>query len=539
MREGRSMRGSRSTTRIPSRQDRYGDTMRRVTADGWTTTFAFPFSVFSIHDLQVWVDHILYDRGYRVIGAGRRYGGSVVFDAPPPAGARITLKRHLLIARKASITVRGQLSASGLNAELESHIALMRQIEGEVSRCLTWPPGMAFVGRVESGRGDSGRGDSGNSRAVQIPAGRPVLPLPQPGQALGWSDDGRCLVNTPSIMVRLAHVLEQLQTAGVLADLPPEVRALARETAPPLPQGDRPTRIDEVREVDPWTTEELRKQTASLSDEQAWTTRVIQTLQDTFQETLPSMPLTSGPLTSGPLTSGPLTSGPLTSGPLTSGPLTAVERFGEIIPTVYVRAFPGQVPHVLRLTRSSTATRLTAPRVSASQGLEQGALVSVAADTLRDDFSSNGQTYHGWRIEGPARNYLDADQLGEGDLKTQLDRWTAHGMRVTALPTGTEEVTDPANVLRIGAAVGIEATTSEGRLISPPVSDVPDRGVFSLWMRRLKGSGAIHLTGDKAVTWHDVSVQVTEGHWTRVWAPMKGVTCAPGIAWTARAMRWR
>ena len=498
---------------IPSRQNRYGETVRQVIADGWTTTFEFPFSVFSIHDLQVWVDNILYDRGYRVVGAGRRTGGSVLFDAPPPAGARITLKRHLLISRKATITVRGQLSVSGLNAEFDSQVALMRQIEGEVSRCLTWPPGMSFVGRSSTG---------------QIPAGRPVLPFPQPGQALGWSDDGRYLVNRPSVLVRLAHVLEQLQAAGVLADLPSDIRALAQTPAPSLPsssppsaEGDAPTSASEGREVDPWTTAELSQHTASLSDEQAWTTQVLQTLQDTLQATNPEV---AGPEFVGPGVAGHEVAG----GRAFATPMTPVERFGEIIPSVYVRAFPGRMPHVLRLTRSSSATRLRE-----SRRIKQGALVSVAANTLRDDFSPDGQTYYGWRIEGPATNHLG------GDLKTRLESWRAQGLRITALAGATEIPSGEANLLQTGTAVGLEATTHQGSLISPSLSGVPDqgvpdqgvpdRGVFSVWMRRLKGSGAIHLTSDKGVTWHEVSAQVTEGYWSRVWAPMKAVTCAPGI----------
>lgn len=459
---------------VMSRQDRYGETLRRYVADGHTTTFFFPFSVFSIHDLQVWVDNVLYDRGYRVLGSGRRRGGSVVFEAPPPEGTRITLKRHLLITRKAGITIRGQLSASGINTELDSHIALMRQLEGEITRCLTWPPGVPIAG---------GGASSGLS-----PAGRPVLPLPQPGQALGWSDDGRYLVNTPSVLVRLAHMLEQLHTAGVLADLPPEIRDLAAMSAPPVPRGEVPTRLQEDRHAETWATAALQPHAMALSDEQAWTLRVIQALQDTLQDTVEA-----------------------TQDEGTTAPLMAAERFGEIVPTVYLRAFPGRMPHVVRLSRSSGATCLN----------RHGTLIQVAAETLRDDFSPDGETYQGWLIEGTATNHLRSTPQG------QLKNWRSFGMQVMDIPAPSTAFGSVASL--DVSAVGIEATTLDARLISPPLSDVPDRGVFSLWMRRLKGSGSIQITSDQGVTWHDVSEQVTEGGLTRVWVPMRGTTCAPGI----------
>ena len=77
-----------------------GDVTPRIqfVADGEQTKFDYHFVVFVPSDLEVYVDDDRLSSGYAVLGAGGTYGGTVIFDTPPPAGGVVTLCLALSLA---------------------------------------------------------------------------------------------------------------------------------------------------------------------------------------------------------------------------------------------------------------------------------------------------------------------------------------------------------------------------------------------------------------------------------------------------------
>ena len=96
---------------------RIGDVSPRVQylADGAQASFTYPFPIFHAEDIEVRLDGLVAAGGYQVAGAGGSEGGSVVFDAPPAAGCRVTLRRDLPVSRTSDFQANGILRARVLN----------------------------------------------------------------------------------------------------------------------------------------------------------------------------------------------------------------------------------------------------------------------------------------------------------------------------------------------------------------------------------------------------------------------------------------
>jgi hypothetical protein len=121
---------------------RIGDVAPRVQylADGLQASFTYPFPIFDAADLEVRVDGLVLAHGYAVTGAGASEGGSVVFEAPPAAGRRITLRRSLAIARTSDFQANGILRARTLNDELDYQVAAMQEVKEELGSALRLDP---------------------------------------------------------------------------------------------------------------------------------------------------------------------------------------------------------------------------------------------------------------------------------------------------------------------------------------------------------------------------------------------------------------
>ncbi|MFN4090451.1 MAG: hypothetical protein ACK4QW_15600, partial [Alphaproteobacteria bacterium] len=121
---------------------RIGDVAPRIqyAADGVQTVFVYPFPIFRPADIEVWVDAQRRTAGYAVIGAGSDEGGAVAFDTAPPAGARVTLLRRLVIARTTDFQEGGAFRARTLNDELDYQTAALQQLDAEGGRTLRLAP---------------------------------------------------------------------------------------------------------------------------------------------------------------------------------------------------------------------------------------------------------------------------------------------------------------------------------------------------------------------------------------------------------------
>jgi len=142
-------------------------------ADGVQTDFPFPFVIFKPGDLQVFVGAEVRDGGYTVTGAGAAAGGTVRFTAAPAAGALVTLRRNLTMARTSDFQEGGAFRAKVINDELDFQAAALQQVEADLRRAVALSP----TATLETA---------------------PTLPPPAAGHAIGWSEDGTHLVNDPT-----------------------------------------------------------------------------------------------------------------------------------------------------------------------------------------------------------------------------------------------------------------------------------------------------------------------------------------------------
>ncbi|WP_431271700.1 phage tail fiber protein [Dankookia sp. P2] len=121
---------------------RIGDIAPRVQylADGTQASFTYPFPIFAAADLEVRLDGLVLASGYSVTGAGASEGGTVVFDAPPAAAHRITLRRNLAVARTSDFQANGILRARTLNDELDYQVAALQEVKEELGNALRLDP---------------------------------------------------------------------------------------------------------------------------------------------------------------------------------------------------------------------------------------------------------------------------------------------------------------------------------------------------------------------------------------------------------------
>lgn len=103
---------------------------------GAQTTFSYPFAIFEVADLEVYVNGATVTSGFTVSGAGSSTGGSVTFDAALEAGDVLTLMRRLEIKRLSDFQESGEFRAKVLNDELDYLTAALQQVEDDQSRTL-------------------------------------------------------------------------------------------------------------------------------------------------------------------------------------------------------------------------------------------------------------------------------------------------------------------------------------------------------------------------------------------------------------------
>jgi len=125
-----------------------GDIAPRVqfAADGTQTSFPFGFPIFTAADLEVRLNNLVQRSGFTVIGAGLSGGGSVQFAAPPTAGALVTLRRHLALARNTDFQESGILRARVLNDELDYQVAALQEMADGLGGALHVDPGEPAAG---------------------------------------------------------------------------------------------------------------------------------------------------------------------------------------------------------------------------------------------------------------------------------------------------------------------------------------------------------------------------------------------------------
>ena len=110
-------------------------------ADGAQTVFVYPFPIFQAGDLAVFVDGMALSMGYAVSGAGNSEGGIVSFVQPPAAGAKVVLRRQLVMERVTDYQSNGVLRANTLNDELDRQMAALQELREGLTGSLRQGPG--------------------------------------------------------------------------------------------------------------------------------------------------------------------------------------------------------------------------------------------------------------------------------------------------------------------------------------------------------------------------------------------------------------
>ncbi|MBF0093256.1 MAG: hydrolase, partial [Alphaproteobacteria bacterium] len=150
-----------------------GDTAPRAqyTANGTQTVFPYPFAIFLVSDLEVYLADALQSSGYAVSGAGADAGGNVTFAAAPASGAVVTLRRRLAIRRTTDFQDNGLFRAKVINDELDYQTAAIQQVADDVTLALKRSP--TAIGTVDL-----------------------TVPEPAAGCALKWNAAADGLVNS-------------------------------------------------------------------------------------------------------------------------------------------------------------------------------------------------------------------------------------------------------------------------------------------------------------------------------------------------------
>jgi len=68
-------------------------------ANGTQRDFTFAFPIFNDRDLEISIDGLIQATGFSITGAGESDGGLITFVEAPPNGARIMLRRRVILAR--------------------------------------------------------------------------------------------------------------------------------------------------------------------------------------------------------------------------------------------------------------------------------------------------------------------------------------------------------------------------------------------------------------------------------------------------------
>ena len=162
-----------------------GDVAPRVqyVADGVLTAFTYPFPIFEEGDLEIRLDGAVRIGGATVSGAGSSEGGIVTFAEPPPAGARVTLRRRLKLARATDFQDNGVLRARSLNDELDYQVAALQQVADDVAGAVRLDPAEAgaLVLPLRSARANRVLGFDGSGELAVFDRDTGLLGVPFPG----------------------------------------------------------------------------------------------------------------------------------------------------------------------------------------------------------------------------------------------------------------------------------------------------------------------------------------------------------------------
>ena len=143
----------------------------RFVADGEITDFHFNFTIFSIDDIEIYLDSTLQSEGFTINKSTNSEGGNIVFNTAPSKNSIVTISRNLEVKRTTNFSESKAFRAKMLNHEFDYQVAYLEQITETLKRNINIP--------VYS------------DTTIQT-----TLPLPKPGKAILWNANGTALINS-------------------------------------------------------------------------------------------------------------------------------------------------------------------------------------------------------------------------------------------------------------------------------------------------------------------------------------------------------
>lgn len=97
-------------------------------SDGTTTEYLFAFPFFQNADIKVALNDQLTTLTYSVVPNEDFSGGTVVFDMPPPAGARIDIFRQVALSRVIDYQPTAMVDPEDLNTDFNFLLAALEDV---------------------------------------------------------------------------------------------------------------------------------------------------------------------------------------------------------------------------------------------------------------------------------------------------------------------------------------------------------------------------------------------------------------------------
>jgi hypothetical protein len=124
------------------------------TANGSTTTFAYPFKIFADSDLVVILRNTatgvgtvqVLNSAYTVTGAGNVAGGNVVFGTAPASGNTILIRRQLPLTQETDFVANDPFPAEAHENALDKLTMLLQQSSVDVNDAIVFPASDSGLG---------------------------------------------------------------------------------------------------------------------------------------------------------------------------------------------------------------------------------------------------------------------------------------------------------------------------------------------------------------------------------------------------------
>ena len=157
----------------------------RFVATGENKSFDFSFRIFSINDLDVYINDILQDSGYVVTVSPNSIGGNITFNTPPAEGSIITINRNLDIKRTTDFSESKAFRSKMLNHEFDYQTACLEQLSDNLDRTMSFPP-------------------------YSVDKTNATFPIPVAGSAIVWNNEGTALTNSKINMAEFDKIADQI-----------------------------------------------------------------------------------------------------------------------------------------------------------------------------------------------------------------------------------------------------------------------------------------------------------------------------------------